>query len=89
MFFNADTLTNKIAEFEFIVKEHKPLIIGVNEVLPKNFKRLIYPQEFQLANYEMITHPNVDNNSNRGSILYVHKSLTFKQIVPDTLFEET
>ena len=88
MFFNADTLTNKIAEFEFIVKEHKPLIIGVNEVLPKNFKRLIYPEEFQLANYEMITHPNVENNSNRCSILYVHKSLTFKQIVPDTLFEE-
>ena len=34
---NADTLTNKLPEFNIIIDEHSPNIIGVSEVLPKYF----------------------------------------------------
>ena len=80
MMFNADSLTNKIPEFELLVKTKMPHIIGINEALPKNFKRKIYEQEFILNEYEMVCHPNIAANKGRGSILYIHKSLNFKEI---------
>ena len=55
MMFNADSLTNKIPEFELLVKTKMPHIIGINEALPKNFKRKIYEQEFILNEYEMVS----------------------------------
>ena len=90
MHINADTLTNKMAEFQFIVKTQQPDIIGVNEVLPKNFNRQIYKEEFQLENYEMVAHSNIDENKGRGSLLYLEKSLINKQIhiEPGNAFEE-
>ena len=36
IFLNADCLTNKMTELEFIIKTETPDIIGINEVLPKN-----------------------------------------------------
>ena len=80
MFLNADSLTNKLPELEYITKDYMPHIIGINEVLPKNFSRKIYPEEFNLQDYEMITHPNVEKNVGRGSLLYIHKSISYKQI---------
>ena len=35
MHINADTLTNKMSEFEFIVNNHNPDIIGLCEAMPK------------------------------------------------------
>ena len=89
MFLNADVLTNKLPEFEFHVKANNPHIIGVNEVLPKNFRTQIFKEEFHLENYDMMAHPNVENNTGRGSILYIHKSLNSKPVkVSDRCFEE-
>ena len=91
MLLNADTLTNKMPEFQLLVRHHKPEIICVNEVLPKNFNRQIYPEEFALEGYDMISHSNVANNIGRGTILYVHRSLVYKQIFTNALnsFEES
>ena len=80
MFLNADVLTNKLAEFEFLIKNDAPHIIGVNGVLPKNFKHKIFKEEFNLQNYDMLAHPNIENNTGRGSILYIHKSLNCKPL---------
>ena len=80
MFFNADTLTNKMPEFQFIINEHNPHIIGVNEVLPKNHTRNINPEEFIIEGYEMVAHPNVLNNTGRGTIIYVSNTLNYKQL---------
>ena len=80
MMFNADLLTNKIPEFELLVKTKLPHIIDINEALPKKFKRKIYEQEFILNEYEMVCHLNTSANKGRGSILYIHKSLNFKEI---------
>ena len=77
---NADMLTNKLPEFELIVKENSPDIIGVNEVLPKSYNRTIYAEEFQISGYEMIHHKNISENTGRGSIIYIKNGLTNKEI---------
>ena len=93
MFLNADTLTNKIPEFECLINNHQPHIIGVNEVLPKKFKRQIHIEEFGLNSYEMYAHKNVSDNIGRGSLVYVHNSYISKQVdlkleTPTPNFEE-
>ena len=80
VFLNADTLSNKLSELQFLIDSETPQIIGINEVLPKNFTRQIFPEEFSITNYEMIAHPNVEKNSGRGTIMYIHKNINYKQI---------
>ena len=80
MLSNADTLTNKLTESDFIVSQENPHIIAINEVMPKNAKREIYREEFHITGYEMITDPNVVNNTGRGSLIYLHNSVTSKQV---------
>ena len=48
---NADTLTNKLPEFNWVLNEHSPDIIGVSEVLPKSFSNKIYAEEFNISGY--------------------------------------
>ena len=43
-------------EFQFIINEHNPHIIAVNEVLPKNHTRNINPEEFIIEGYKMVWH---------------------------------
>ena len=73
---NADVLTNKMDELVDIVKEYHPDIIGVSEVLPKNFREQIYSNQFIIKGYDMIPHPNIEENKGRGSILYIKSNLT-------------
>ena len=80
VFLNADTLTNKLSELHLQTKTERPHIIGINEVLPKNHNRQIHPEEFILDGYEMIIHPNVNKNTGRGTLLYVHNTISHKQI---------
>ena len=58
----------------------KPLILCASGVLPKNIKNKLIPEIFNLYSYGMITHPNIQINTGQGSILYIHKSLSYKQI---------
>ena len=75
------------------LKKHQPHIIGVNEVLPKNFKWQIHIEEFGQKNYEMYAHKGVFDNIGQGSLVYVHNSYTSKQVdlkleTPTPNFEE-
>lgn len=83
-------LTNKLPEFNQIITEHSPHIIGVCEVLPKSFKNKIYADEFQIKGYEMIAHKNISENKGRGTILYIKDNLTHKELTlgTDTNCEE-
>ena len=77
-FTNADTLTNKVEEFECRIRNSKPHIAHVSEVLPKNFdkvKNKIHKEFFEIEGYDMIPHQNVIDNTGRGSILYTRKDL--------------
>ena len=87
---NADVLTNKMAEFDHLIKEHSPHIIGVSEVLPKNFNNKIYPEEFHIDGYEMIPHKNITDNHGRGSILYIQQHIVYKtlELDKDRIFDE-
>ena len=85
MFLNADTLTNKIPEFQYLIREHNSHLIGVDEVLPKKFSRTINVDEFNLEGYEMVAHQNIIKNEGRGSLLYIRKDMNFKQL---NLFKE-
>ena len=80
MFLNADSVTNKLAALKVITDDYQLHIIGINEVLPKKCSRKIYPEEFSLDWYEMLAHQSVTDNTGRGTIMYVHKSITYKQI---------
>ena len=82
-FTNADTLTNKMAELSIRLRQEKPLVMGVSEVLPKHIKNKIQPEIFNVEDYEMVIHPTVTENKGRGSIIYVHKSMSYKQIYLD------
>ena len=59
--------------------KNNPHILGINEVLPKNFSRNINVEEFNLDGYEMIAHPNVPNNKGRGSLLYIRNDIKYNQ----------
>ena len=82
-FTNADMLKNKLTELAVRLKTDQPLIFGVTEVLPKNKDKVFHPEIYNIENYEKVPHPNVEKNFGRGSILYVHKSLQYKQIFLD------
>lgn len=69
-----------MAELNLLVSDIRPNIIGINEVLPKNFSRHIYPEEFSLPGYELLCHPNVTQNKGRGTLLYIENNIKYKQI---------
>ena len=77
---NADSLSNKMAEFELIIREYNPDIIGVSEVLPKNSRIKIYAEQFNITGYNMIPHKNVVSNKGRGSAMYIKNSLDYKEV---------
>lgn len=82
MFMNADVLTNKMQELLFRIREVNPDIIGINEVLPKNFKREIHKEEFIISGYELITNidDKTDDNNIRGSIMYIRNGINYKTV---------
>ena len=67
-------------EFELIVKESNPDIIGVSKVLPKNTNRKIYAEEFNIKGYDMIPHENLIINKGRGSAMYIKKGIDYKRV---------
>jgi len=71
IFTNADSLMNKRTDLEVFISQqlHKPDIIGIVEVKPKNGKDLPQLSEFSLKGYD-IHYVNVDTVYGRGVILY-------------------
>ena len=74
LYTNADSLRNKMSELRTIALNSKPEIIAVTEVIPKNYRFNIQDVEIAIPQYEMFR--SVDGtNSERGCVIYVHKSL--------------
>ena len=76
-FTNADTLTrNKIIELTEEVKcDSPPDIIAINEVKPKNFKRVLNATEYQIPGYTF-QHNSLDKNDHtRGVAVYIKESI--------------
>ena len=51
MYFNADSLLNKRNELNMMIEEH-PLVIGVTEMVPKNYKLQTQEVELGIENYK-------------------------------------
>ena len=68
---NARSILNKFEEFQLLVSQHNPYIIGVTESWLENN---IHDSEIQLNNYNLFCN---DRSGLRGGgvLLYVHKSL--------------
>ena len=73
-----------MAELDLLIKTERPHNIGINEALPKNHNRKIYPEEFHIDGYEVIMHPHISKNMVRGSLLYIHNSISYKQVLIDS-----
>ncbi len=87
---NVDSLPNKLFELKARIGSciQKPLVIGLTEVKPKNFRFHLQHSEIQLEGYQLFT--NIDEHHiGRGVALYIHNSLHCSQFTPSTVFEES
>ena len=73
-----DSLLNKRNELDVLITKHKPTIIALTEIMPKNCKNVI-PSEFDLYNYDKF----VNDIKQRGVILYVHKEVKATEVTVD------
>ncbi|KAG1701354.1 Ribosome biogenesis protein bop1-B [Nymphon striatum] len=83
-------LHNKLPELDVRVKENVPQIIGITEVKPKNSRFTQKISEFNL-DQESVYYTfskNIENNTGRGLLLYIDKSLPAKEVVVKTKFQE-
>ena len=80
LYTNADSLINKLSEFQARVKANKCMVIGVTGVKPKNLRFLLNPAELALDGYNLY-HSNITEDSRRGVILYIHKTLPALQLM--------
>jgi hypothetical protein len=72
MYTNADSLLNKRNELEAMVEIHKPAIIGIVEVKPKNYRFSVQECEVSLPGYELFH--NLDQDG-RGICLHIQGDL--------------
>ena len=66
---NVDSFLNKKDEFVIRLRELKPHIIGLCEVLPKNQLYSLSSSEYELPQYDMF----LNKNTKRGIALYFDK----------------
>ena len=72
MYFNADSLLNKINELEIMIGEENPLVIGVTEMVPKNYK--LQTQEVELGTGKLQVFCKSEICEKRG--VYLHARVT-------------
>ncbi|KAK3770271.1 hypothetical protein RRG08_029927 [Elysia crispata] len=73
MYSNVDTFRTKKAELLTLVELHKPAIIGLNELKPKNCRYQLQECELTIEGYEMFH--TLETERNRGICLYAHCDL--------------
>ena len=76
MHFNADSLLNKIDELKLLLDEHKPLVVGVTEVTPKNYRT-----EMQQAELLMDVYLCLSNLQRAERRMYIHSRISRIYIV--------
>jgi hypothetical protein len=74
---NADSLLNKRGELEsrLSVTDNKPHVIAITEIKPKKLSTKLMPSEFNLEGYALFISNDLDNNLERGIIIYVRSNL--------------
>lgn len=80
-------MMNKLSELKMSVINHKPDIIGVTEVKPKNFRYNIADSEISLDGYELFG-TNIQNKIGRGVVLYVKNNMQANPVEFNSEFEE-
>ena len=75
IFTNADAVTNKLAELETLLAIHKPDIVGVIEVKPKNIAIPLTKTKLRIKGYELLPNNQCFTDEGRGVCLYVHESI--------------
>ena len=71
---NPDILDNKMSELSTYVQHFKPMVIGIAEVKPKHYRLPPSSTTYKINGYTQF-HKNIESNTGRGVLLYVHSSL--------------
>ena len=85
---NADCLTNKVSELRLLIRNHKPTIVGITEVKPKNFRYDIEDAEIALDGYDMFG-CNLHNKTGRGCAVYVKNNVQANPVEFSSKFQES
>ena len=76
MYTNADGLVNKRYELSALVNSsvHKPDVIAVTEIKPKNLTQKLLASEFHMDGYNVFCQ-GLEENSRRGLLVYIASSI--------------
>ena len=85
MYTNADCLTNKLLSLHESIEHHKPDIIAITEIKPKNLTLPLSASNFLIDNYQLFQ--NIDSQG-RGIGIYIHNSLKASEIELKSSFQE-
>ena len=55
MYFNASSLLNKRGELKLLLDEHKPMVVGITGVTPKNYRTEIQQAELSMDGYQCLS----------------------------------
>ena len=85
MYANADCLSNKMTALVEMIILHKPDIICITEIKPKNTTMPLSASSLNIDNYQLFN--NIDKGR-RGICLYVHNSIETSELPCKSDFEE-
>ena len=70
MYFNADSLLNKRDELKLLLDEHKPMVVGITEITPKNYRTEIQQAELSMNGYQCLN--NLQRAKRGVCFFYTH-----------------
>ena len=86
LYSNADCLTNKKAELATLIQMHKPAVIGVVEVKPKNSRYELQECEMAIDGYDIF---HTLEEEGRGVCPYAKQDLRPTLVILDNSFKES
>lgn len=87
MYTNSDVLDNKMEELKLYVNNHKPTIISIAEVKPKNYRYEPNISTYKIEGYTLYQ-SNIENRIGRGVLLYIHNSLVSSEVQINVEYQE-
>ncbi len=76
LYTNADTITNKFDELKVLLELHKPSIIAVTEVKPKNLATPLTKASLKLDGYKLIPNKQCFAAEGRGISIYISDDMS-------------
>ena len=83
LYFNADSLLNKMEEAKQVIKLENPDIVAIVEVKPKNYRYLPTVTELSIEDYYLYEQ-NLEENTGRGIVCYCRKGINVHPISRST-----